>query len=88
MTQVNKDKKLSDETKEKISKTSKAHWKNPLYIKKMETRNTKKVLCIETGIVFDSVKECALKMNINKNNISQVCRNERKKAKGFSFVYV
>ena len=39
---------------------------------------TKKVECIETGEIFDSITECANKLNLNPSKISAVCKGKRK----------
>jgi len=85
---IHKGKILSSETKDKISKHSKLMWENEEYVKKVISHKYKKVKCIETDKIYSSVKECSDNMNINKNNISQVCRGERKHTKGYSFIYI
>ena len=46
----------------------------------------KKVICIETGKIFNSVKEAALSIGIAPTNMSQACRKNRC-AKGKHFKY-
>lgn len=48
----------------------------------------KKVLCIETGTVFNGLHECERSMGISWQNISKVCRGIRKTAGGHSFKYL
>ena len=43
----------------------------------------KKVKCIETGVVYDSIAECSKELNLNRNKISDVC-NKRRKSTGNS----
>ena len=51
-------------------------------------RHSKRVQCIETGIIYNSIKEAAIKNNINKGNISSVCNGKRQTAGGFHWKYV
>lgn len=50
----------------------------------------KRVLCIDTGEIFASVKDASEYYNINKGHISQICRGAgyAKTAKGKRFCYV
>lgn len=43
-------------------------------------KNSKKVRCIETGLIFESVINAGKQMNISKNAISECCRRKRKNA--------
>ena len=49
---------------------------------------TKKVECIETGEIFNSITECANKLNLNITNISAVCKGKRKTTGGKRFRYI
>lgn len=68
-------KKATQETKNKMSESQK-------HI------GCKKVICLETNIVFKSVSECSRQMNISNGCISSVCRGVRKSAKGFHFLFL
>jgi len=68
-------------------------WKNEEYRKnqsethkKPNTFIMKKVICVETGEFFNSIKEATEKTGIS--NISAVCRGVRKKAGGYTWEYV
>ena len=50
--------------------------------------NTKKVECIETHEVFNSLNEAGRKMNIDANGISLVCKNKQETAGGYHWGYV
>lgn len=67
----------SNETKEKISKA------------KMGTISTqrKKVICIETNIIYESLTKASEETNINSSHISQCCNNKRKTTGGFHWKY-
>ena len=49
---------------------------------------TKKVECIDTGEIFNSITECAEKLGLNTTNISAVCRGKRKTTGKMRFRYV
>lgn len=50
-------------------------WSDDIKNKIMLSNKTrKKVICIETNIVYNSIKEASRKTNINKKNISYCCR--------------
>ena len=48
---------------------------------------TRKVLCVETGEVFDSLKEVTAKLGIDYRHISSCCNGKRKKTGGFHWRY-
>lgn len=48
----------------------------------------KKVRCIETNEVFDSIKIAAKEKGANEENISKVCYGERKTTGGYHFEFV
>lgn len=47
----------------------------------------RKVLNVETGEIFNSVKEAALKYNLKSTHITRVCRGKRKHTGGFEWKY-
>ena len=49
---------------------------------------TKKVICVETNKVFDSIKDASNQLNIDKTSIGKVCRGIYKKAGGYTFKYL
>ena len=58
--------------------------------KRLKNRNamSKKVLCVETGEVFESTHEAQRKTEIHQTSISDVCLGKRKSAGGFHRKYV
>lgn len=85
-------KKLSEKAKKKTGE------KNPFYGKqhtdrtklKLREARSKKCRCIETGVVYNSVKECAEKMGIPKarTHINQVCLGKARQTHGYTFEFV
>ena len=51
-------------------------------------RPLKKVKCVESGIVYSSIDECAKAMNLKKFSIYKVCNGQRKTYKNMKFEYV
>lgn len=48
----------------------------------------KKVRCLETGVVYNSVAEASRKTGISTGIIHRICRNESKKVRDINFEYV
>lgn len=71
----------SEESKRKISEN---HFR---YYGAMNPAS-KKVRCVETGEIFDTIKEAAEKKHANKNHISSCCCGKRKRSGGFHWEYV
>lgn len=98
-TAVHKGKVLNDETKRKISESRLGKYRgeeNPFYGRShtSEVKQTlsnklgKKIVCNETGEVFNSLKACADKMDLDRRNIQRVCVGKYKQTKGYSFKFV
>ena len=49
---------------------------------------SKKVLCVETGEIFESTKDAERKTGIDFSNISRTCNGKRKTAGGFHWRYI
>lgn len=86
----------SEEKKKKISIANKGHrfseeTKKIMSEKKIGKKltNCKKVLCIETNIIYESMHDAEKYTGIKYKNISKVCKNEygRKTAGGYHWKY-
>ena len=56
--------------------------------KKIGETHNKKVICLNTGEIFDSVKDARNKYNIKgRGNISECCKGKRKTAGGMKWAY-
>ena len=76
-----KGKKHFDETKRKMSEALKRKFIN-------RKDQSKKVLCIETGEVFESTMEAYRKTGINQSSISQVCNGKLRTTGGYHWKFV
>lgn len=85
--------KASDETKQKLSESHKGIKQSQEWIDKRMASKKKKVLCIESNIIYNSAKDCCLgefgeEIKGTINDIRAVCRGERNKCKGKHFKYI
>lgn len=84
----------SKETREKMrvaftNRTDDATQKAIEYCKgKSTTERRKKVVCIETGRVFESIYEASLQTKVTRNNISANCNGRLKTAGGYHWAFV
>lgn len=79
-------KKQSEETIEKRKNTFIAKKQNGY----VQTNNghKKKILCVETGVVYNSVKEAAFSIGANPSSISHHLKGAQKSVKNFHFEYM
>lgn len=49
--------------------------------------NAKKVICVETNEIFNSIKEAAIKNNVSKSAICMACKGKRNIAAGYHWRY-
>lgn len=52
-----------------------------------EIKKRKKVICIETGIIYDSIIEASNKTGCNKNSIVRCCKKKQDKSNGYHWEY-
>lgn len=94
MSEAQKGKKLSTETKLKISAASKANMTDERkkeiseFMKGSVSTKRRKVICLNTGTVYDHAGEAAEKLNCSRTQISFVCRGVRKSANNLQFSFV
>lgn len=53
----------------------------------MGKAKTRKVLCVETGKIYNSIKDAAIDVGITGSHITKACRGKIEKAAGFSWQY-
>lgn len=89
---------VSEETKKKISESKMGHEVSAEAREKIrkakigkpfigEKTFTKKVICLETNIVFDSACEASRQTNIDRRMICRCCNDEASKAGGLHWQY-
>lgn len=57
-------------------------------MKKYNEKNMKKVLCVETNIIYNSLNEASRILNISQGNISMCLCGKRNIAGGYHWQYV
>lgn len=72
---------------ELIFLTPTEHRKVDSACKRIGDANSKKILCVETGEIFESMSDVQRKTGISHGNISQVCNGSRKTAGGYHWKY-
>lgn len=88
ISEANKGKTHNEETRKKMSEAKKGRTHSEEHIRKVSEAQWKKVICIETGQVFDSIKEAGEVLNVNKDSISKCCRGVGKTAGGYHWEFV
>lgn len=93
ISKANKGRKLTNEVKKKMSdahKGDKSYWYNkqlPNYMKeKIRKAHNKKVICIETNIIYESIKIAQKELKIN--HIGICCNGKQKRCGGLHFKFV
>lgn len=61
---------------------------NPHWHKRIAETKSKQVICIETGVVYSSIKQAAKELNLQTSKISNVCNGKRKKTGGLTFRFI
>lgn len=77
----------SDEAKKKMSEKRKNRKLTDEWKKKIGDSCKKKVINIDTGEIFNSIKEAAEYYNLKDTHISRVCKGKRNKTGGFRWKY-
>ena len=75
--------------KEQITEEQKEHYKivHRKNMYKMHEKQRKPVICLETGEVYQSIKQASEKLNINSVSIVQVCKEQINQTHGLHFKY-
>ena len=58
------------------------------YYNKINQPNKKKVKCIETGIIYESIMDASIKIGINDNSISKCCNKTQTNCNGYHFEFI
>lgn len=90
MSIAKKGRKLSEETRKKISEAHKGRYGKPQTEearKKISEAQKVAVICVEIGQSFDSIKEASETVKVNRGHIGQCCLGYRKTAGGYHWKY-
>ena len=79
----NKGKRLSEDQRKNMGR----YLRTPETINKMSECFSRKVICVETGVIYSSCKEAGIKMGINRGSISNVASGKRKRAGGYHWKF-
>ena len=74
-------KKRDAETLRKISEARKGKYSGA------NSKQSKKIICVETGVIYDSIGECSRITNINRTGIVRALRGYAKSAGGYHWEY-
>lgn len=77
----------SQETKDKISKSIKGIRKSKETRLKMSISKSKKVLCLNNNVVYNSIREASCILGVDRHRIGEVCNNKRKEINGYYFKF-
>lgn len=87
-------KKLSDEHIQKMVEASKSQEaiakmkKNKTWYSGKDNPNSKRVLCIETGVIYETLNDAARENNCNPTKVSAVCHGHRKHTQNLHFKFM
>lgn len=80
--------KASEETRKKLSEARKGRRLPAETYKKIAEKNSIKVICMNTNIIYDSVTTAGKLLKIDPSSIVKVCKGKAKATKGLIFRYV
>lgn len=52
------------------------------------SNNGKRVMCVETGVIYNSIMDASKDTGFHFNNISQCCTGKQKRTHGFHFCFI
>lgn len=79
---------VSQETRDKISKANTGHEVSQELKEKLAAIHSKKVRCLETGEIFQSIKAAAEFYHIHGTSIIYVCKGKQHRAGGLHWEYL
>lgn len=89
MSLASKGKPKSLKHKKNISLGQKGKPKSKEAIAKRVLKVSKKVLCVENNVIYNSLKEASIVLNIDHSSIARICKGRQRKSwNNFTFKYV
>lgn len=61
---------------------------SPEHVAKIAEKKKQRVICLDTGIVYESGKQAAEKLGLKRSKISNVCHGKRKSTGGLRFKFI
>ena len=88
--EANRGKVISEDTRRKIGEANRGRIASEELRRKMSdsSSNKRRVICVETGVIYDSMREAAASVNTPRSNIGSVCTGKTKTAGGYHWTYV
>ena len=87
ISKANKGKIVSKETREKLSKSSRGRTHSEETKRKISKANEIPIYCVELDRVFNSCKECAEELGLNRSNICHVLKGKYNTTGNLHFQY-
>lgn len=84
---ASKGRKLTDDHRKKLSEAKKNKPVSLAAREKSREKTAKKIQCVETGDIYNSVTEASATFGIDVSWICKICKGKQKTAKGYSFKY-
>lgn len=78
----------SEETRRKLSESRRKHRHSEETKRKIGKAHRKKVICIETKIIYESVSQASLEFGCSVSSITMACTGKNKTACGYHWKYV
>lgn len=78
----------SEETRKKLSEAHTGKQVSEITKQKIREANSKKVMCLETGKIYNSIYEAYLNTDIPVSSISAACNGRRKTTHGYHWLFI
>ena len=80
-------KELHEDTRKLLSEALTEKWKDKQYLEKMKKNLMKKIICINTRVIYESTVSASEQLGIKYQNINQVCRGNNISTRGVDGKY-
>ena len=71
------------DVRKRASETTKKQWLDPKFIE----AKSRKVICLETGKIYNSIKEAYTTLKISRTGIIKSCQNNKRTAGNYHWAY-
>ncbi|EMS72179.1 NUMOD3 domain-containing DNA-binding protein [Ruminiclostridium cellobioparum] len=92
MSKQRKGRIITNETRKKLSESNKGRTRKDLAIINMSRKgsnnpNAKPIICVETGVIYETIEAAATTLNLDHGSISKCCSGIRKTCAGFHWKF-